>query len=102
MEKEGEGFVQSMRELGKDFCPNSTQNALESIDRRRRNDGSREYLVGVPPKAASSGSLTTEFKAVERGLNYDYLLGFVSLSMKCGIWLQPFKNIVVGGPSYTY
>ncbi len=44
MEKEGEGFAQSMRELGKDFCPNSTQNALESIDRRRRNDGSWELI----------------------------------------------------------
>ncbi len=44
VEKKGEGFVQSMRELGKDFCPNSTQNVLESIDRRRRNIGSRELI----------------------------------------------------------
>ncbi len=71
--------VQSIGEMGKDFCPNFLQPFLENIVRRRCNDGSRElipvfhnphrkcrpspsavdrtleYLEGVPPYAASSG-----------------------------------------------
>ncbi len=34
--------VQSMGEMGKDFCPNFLQPFLENIDRRSCNDGSRE------------------------------------------------------------
>ncbi len=68
-----------MVEMGKDFCKNLIEINLQKIDRRSRNDGSRElirifhnphrkvrhsppavaltlqYLVGVPSKAASSG-----------------------------------------------
>ncbi len=33
--------VQSMGEMGKDFCPNFLQPFLENIDRRSCNDGSR-------------------------------------------------------------
>ncbi len=78
-EKNGEMSVQSMGEMGEDFCPNFLQPFLENIDRRSCNDGSRElipvfrnprrkcrlspsavartleYLVGMPSKAASSG-----------------------------------------------
>ncbi len=34
--------VQSLGEIGKDFCPNVLQPFLETIDRRNCNDGSRE------------------------------------------------------------
>ncbi len=34
--------VQSMGEMGKDFCSNFLQPFLENIDRRSCNDGSRE------------------------------------------------------------
>ncbi len=36
--------VQSMGEMGKDFCPNFLQPFLENIDRRTYNDGSRELF----------------------------------------------------------
>ncbi len=36
--------IQSMREIGKDFCPNFTLTFLESVDRRGRNDGHRERI----------------------------------------------------------
>ncbi len=36
--------VQSMGEMGKDFCPNFLQPFLENIDRRSCNDGSRELI----------------------------------------------------------
>ncbi len=36
--------VQSMGEMGKDFCPNFLQPFLENIDRRGYNDGSRELI----------------------------------------------------------
>ncbi len=36
--------VQSMGEMGKDFCPNFLQWFLENIDRRSCNDGSRELI----------------------------------------------------------
>ncbi len=36
--------VQSMGEMGKDFCPNVLQPFLENIDRRSCNDGSRELI----------------------------------------------------------
>ncbi len=71
--------VQSVGEMGKDFCPNFLQPFLENVDRRSCNDGSQEliqvfhnphrkcrpspsavartleYLEGVPSLAASSG-----------------------------------------------
>ncbi len=34
--------VQSLGEMGKDFCPNVHQPSLENVDRRSCNDGSRE------------------------------------------------------------
>ncbi len=36
--------VQSMGEIGKDFCPNCLQAFLKNIDRRSCNDGSRELI----------------------------------------------------------
>ncbi len=36
--------VQSMGEMGKDFCPNFLQPFLENIDRRSCNDGNRELI----------------------------------------------------------
>ncbi len=36
--------VQSMEEVGKDFCPSVLQPFLEIIDRRSCNDGSRELI----------------------------------------------------------
>ncbi len=36
----GEMRVQSIRDMGKDFCPIVLQPFLESIDRRSCNDGS--------------------------------------------------------------
>ncbi len=36
--------VQSMGEMGKDFCPNFLQPFLETIHRRRCSDGSRELI----------------------------------------------------------
>ncbi len=36
--------VQSMGEVGKDFCPNFPQPFLANIDRRSCNDGSRELI----------------------------------------------------------
>ncbi len=36
--------VQSMGEMGKDFCPNFLQPFLENIDRRSCNDGGRELI----------------------------------------------------------
>ncbi len=71
--------VQSIGEMGKDFCPNFIHPFLENINKRNRNNGGRElipvfhnyhrqgrqsppalaltleYLVEVPSKAASSG-----------------------------------------------
>ncbi len=41
---DGEMSVQSMGEIGKDFCPNILQPFLENIDRRSCNDGSRELI----------------------------------------------------------
>ncbi len=40
----GGASVQSMGEMGKDFCPNFLQPFLENIDRRSCNDGSRELI----------------------------------------------------------
>ncbi len=41
----GEGrSVQSMGEMGKDFCPNFLLPFLESINRRSCNDGCRELM----------------------------------------------------------
>ncbi len=40
----GEMRVQSMGEVGKDFCPNFLQPFLENIDRRSCNDGRRELI----------------------------------------------------------
>ncbi len=53
--------VQSIGEMGKDFCPNFLQPFLENVDRMSCNDGNREiirdpsvvprtleYLEGVP------------------------------------------------------
>ncbi len=42
--KGGRVSVQSMKEMGKDFCPNFLQPSLENIDRRSCNDGSRELI----------------------------------------------------------
>ncbi len=74
-----EKSVQSMGEMGEDFCLNVTQPFLRNLNRMSCNDGSRkliaafhsplrkgrpsrmamaltlEYLVGVPSMAASSG-----------------------------------------------
>ncbi len=43
-EKEGGMSVQSMGEVGKDFCPNFLQSFIENIDRRSCDDGSRELI----------------------------------------------------------
>ncbi len=45
--------VQSMEEMGKDFCPNVLQPFLENIDRKCQSSPSAvartlEYLEGVP------------------------------------------------------
>ncbi len=40
----GKMSIQSMEEMGKNFCPNVLQPFLESIDRRSCNDGSRELI----------------------------------------------------------
>ncbi len=40
----GDRNVQSMGEMGKDFCPNFLQPFLENIDRKSCNDGSRELI----------------------------------------------------------
>ncbi len=37
--------VQSMREVGKDFCPNFIQPFLENIHRRIRSDESWEFIA---------------------------------------------------------
>ncbi len=42
--KGGGRSVQSMGEMGKDFCPNFLQPFLEKIDRRSCNDGRRELI----------------------------------------------------------
>ncbi len=42
--KRGEMSVQSMEEMGKDFCSNLLQHFLENIDRRSSNDGSLEII----------------------------------------------------------
>ncbi len=44
----GEMSVQSMGDMGKDFCPNFLQPFLENIDRRGSNDGSREVIPTFP------------------------------------------------------
>ncbi len=36
--------VQSMGEMGKDFCPNFLQSFLENIDRKSCKDGNRERI----------------------------------------------------------
>ncbi len=41
--------VQSMVEMGKNFCPNFLQHFLENIDRRSCNDGSREFTPVFHP-----------------------------------------------------
>ncbi len=43
-ERRGGVSVQSMREMGKDFCPNFLKPFLEKIDRRSCKDGSRELI----------------------------------------------------------
>ncbi len=43
-EKGGGVSVQSIGEMGKDFCPNFLQPFLENNDRRSCNDGSRELI----------------------------------------------------------
>ncbi len=45
----GEMRFQSMRKMGKDFCPHFLQSLLENVDRRSCNDGSRR------PTTLSSG-----------------------------------------------
>ncbi len=59
--------VQSMGEMGKDFCPNFLQFVLENIDRGSFNDGSRELtpvfhnpLLGVPYRGGLLGSFEQE------------------------------------------
>ncbi len=42
--KRGVEGVQSMGEMGKDFCPNFLQSFLETIDRRSGNDGSWQLI----------------------------------------------------------
>ncbi len=42
--KGGGVSVQSMGEMGEDFCSNFLQPFLENIDRRSCNDGSRELI----------------------------------------------------------
>ncbi len=42
--RNGEMSVQSMGEMGNDFCPNFLQPFLENIDRRSYNDGFRELI----------------------------------------------------------
>ncbi len=42
--KRGVEGVQSMGEMGKDFCPNFLLSFLETIDRRNCNDRSRELI----------------------------------------------------------
>ncbi len=42
--KGGGVSVQSMGEMGKDFCPYFLQPFLENVDRRSCNDGSRELI----------------------------------------------------------
>ncbi len=42
--KKGGMSVQSMGEVGKDFCPNFIQSFLENIDRRSCNDGSWQLI----------------------------------------------------------
>ncbi len=42
--KAGWVSVQSVREIGKDFCPILPQPLLENIDRRSCNDGSQELI----------------------------------------------------------
>ncbi len=57
--------VQSMGEMGKDFCPNFLQPFLENIDRRSCNDGSQELIPifhnphrkGRPPPSAVARTL---------------------------------------------
>ncbi len=45
VEEKGAGVsVQSMGEMGEDFCPNFFQPSLENIDRRSCNDGGRELI----------------------------------------------------------
>ncbi len=58
---------QSMREMGKNFCPNFPQPYLENIDRRSCNDGSREFIsvfhyphLGAPYKGALLGRVEWE------------------------------------------
>ncbi len=41
---ENEAGVQSMGEMGKDFCPNFLQPFVENIDRMICNDRSREII----------------------------------------------------------
>ncbi len=43
--KGGAVSVQSMGEMGKDFCPNFLQSFLDNIDRRSCNDGSQELIA---------------------------------------------------------
>ncbi len=87
--------VQSMGEMGKDFCPNFLQSFLEKNDRRSCNDGSRElipvfhnphrkcrptpsavahtleYLVEVPSKEASSGRKEKQVRNnIQKALDY--------------------------------
>ncbi len=85
MESRGLGNVQSLGEMGKDFCQNFLQPFLDNIDSSNCNDGSRElvpvfhnphrkgrpfpsavvltleYLVGVTFSAASSGRGKSKF-----------------------------------------
>ncbi len=48
--------VQSMREMGKDFCPNFLQPFLENIDRRSCNDGSPQPSPKMPTLSFGDGS----------------------------------------------
>ncbi len=48
----GEGrSVQSMGEMGKDFCPNFLQSFLEKINRRSCNDGAGNQLGKLGPES---------------------------------------------------
>ncbi len=62
--------VQSMGEMGKDFCPNFLQSFLKNMGRRSRNDVGRELIPAVHnPHRKCQPSLS----AVAR--TFEYLVG---------------------------
>ncbi len=62
-------------EMGKDFCPNFFRPFLENIDRRSRNDGSREL---IPVFHNALRKCRPSFSVVARTL--EYLVGVPSLA----------------------